>query len=445
MGEQKNVVVIGLNDFHRARLATLRRAAELRFHGVLAAEEVTDAPNYNVPELLERAEREIRALPCKVDAVVTHYDFPVTTMLPILCKRLGLPTPTLESVLRCEHKYWSRLEQQKVASECIPPFRLVDPFASDAARRIDLPMPFWLKPIKSLGSYLGYRVDSSDGLERALARIRASIDRLAVPFDFILQHADLPPEIARIGGRHCIAEGYVTGRQCTLEGHVFDGQPHVYGVVDSLHYPNGSSFERYQYPSELPRRVQRRMIDCAATVLQQLELDRSAFDTEFFYDPTGDRIWLLEINPRISQSHCALFEQVHGTSHQEVMVDLALGRRPDYPPAGQGPYKMAAKFMLRESHDGIVGRVPTAEELHAIEHELPGTLVQLNVSEGNRLGHLEEQDSYMYQIAEIYTAGSSVRELERKYRAAVKRLDIRILPVGPARASRADPAHRVAT
>ncbi len=445
MGGKQNVVVIGLNDFHRARLATLTRAAELRFHGVLATGEVTDAPDYDIPELLDRAEREIRALPFKVDAVVTYYDFPVTTMLPILCKRLGLPSPSLESILRCEHKYWSRLEQQKVAPDCIPPFRLVDPLAPDAARGIDLPFPFWLKPVKSLGSFLGYRIDDNAVLERALAGIRAGIERLAGPFDFILKHAELPPEITPVTGRYCIAEGYVAGWQCTLEGYVFAGTPHVYGVVDSLRYPNGSSFERYQYPSRLPRPVQQRMIDCAAAVLRQIGLDRCAFDIEFFYDEATDRIWLLEINPRISQSHCPLFEQVHGASHQEVAVDLALGRRPDYPPPGHGPFRIAAKFMLRETRDGLVTGVPSKEQLRAIERDLPGTLIQLNVEDGARLAHLEEQDSYTYQIAEVYTAGSSVRELEQKYQTCVERMGIHIVPVAPVPSSSPGPAPRVVT
>jgi biotin carboxylase len=436
MGGLRHVVVIGLNDFHRARLATLTRAAELRFHGVLAMEDVTDAPSYDMPALLSRAEREIRALPFKVDAVVSHYDFPASTMLPILCRRLGLPTPSLESVLKCEHKYWSRLEQHKVIPDRIPPFCLVDPFDPEAKNRINLPFPFWLKPVKSLGSYLGHRIDSAPALERALGRIRAHIARLAEPFDLVLEHAVLPPEIAQVTGRHCIAEGYVTGKQCTLEGYVFDGAPHVYGIVDSLRYPNGSSFERYQYPSRLPRSVQRRMIDTADAVLRQIGLDRSAFDMEFFYDEPNDRIWSLEINPRISQSHCVLFERVHGASHQEVMVDLALGRRPDYPPAGEGPFKVSAKFMLRETRDGIVAGVPSADKLARIERSLPGTVIQLNVAEGVRLAHLEEQDSYMYQIAEIYTAGNSVRELVQKYRACVESLGIRLVEPSPSSLAR---------
>ncbi len=75
--------------------------------------------------LLEKAERRLEAFDGPVDAIVGYWDFPVSSMVPILCERHGLPTASLESVVKCENKYWSRLEQQK-ACDAHPPFALVD-------------------------------------------------------------------------------------------------------------------------------------------------------------------------------------------------------------------------------------------------------------------------------------------------------------------------------
>jgi hypothetical protein len=66
-----------------------------------------------IDELLDRAtdelERFARSGRGSVDGVVGFWDFPVQTMVPILRRRRSLSGPTLESVLKCEHEYWSRL------------------------------------------------------------------------------------------------------------------------------------------------------------------------------------------------------------------------------------------------------------------------------------------------------------------------------------------------
>jgi len=52
-----------------------------------------------------------------------YMDFPVSTMLPLICKEFGTRSPSLESLLKCEHKYWSRVEQKKVIIFDVEPIR----------------------------------------------------------------------------------------------------------------------------------------------------------------------------------------------------------------------------------------------------------------------------------------------------------------------------------
>ncbi|MDZ7748970.1 MAG: hypothetical protein U5K43_09085 [Halofilum sp. (in: g-proteobacteria)] len=102
--------------------------------------------------------------------------------------------------------------------------------------------------------------------------------------------------------------------------------------------------------------------------------DNSAFNIEYFWDEQLDKVWLLEINTRISQSHSDIFEKVDGVSNQQVTVDLALGRKPDMP-SGEGQYPLAAKFFHRVFHgDARVARVPTREEIDGGRERIPGTL-----------------------------------------------------------------------
>src|SRR5947199_445410 len=139
------------------------------------------------------------------------------------------------------------------------------------------------------------------------------------PFEFVLSHLQLPPEVSGVGAHACIAEEAASGAQVTVEGYSFQGDVHVYGTVDSITYPDSSSFLRYQYPSSLPATVTERMAELSKRVIRQLGLDGITFNIEFFWEPQHDRISLLEVNPRHSQSHAELFEQVDGIANHDHM------------------------------------------------------------------------------------------------------------------------------
>jgi hypothetical protein len=350
-------------------------------------------------------------------------------MAPIIRSRYGLPGPSLESVLGCEHKYWARRLQKETAPEMVPDFALVDPFAYDAADRPPLPYPFWIKPVKAHSSMLGYRVDGPDEYRDALAGTRDGIERFAVNLNQIMARADLPAELTAADGWHCIAETIISaGRQCTLEGYVFHGEPHVYGVIDSIRGPNRISFARYQYPSTLPGSVQRRMVEATKRFITRTGLDDSPFNIEFYWNSRTDRLSVLEINARISKSHSPLFEKVEGVPHKEVMIDVALGRRPEFS-LGQGAWRHAAKFMLRRydcDDEDVVVAAPSDAELRAIEADFPGCDIELHVSEGMRLKDLHFQDSYSHELADIFVGANSQRAMMETYRAITDRLDIRI-------------------
>ena len=297
---------------------------------LLAANEVKRQKNYNPEKLIAKAEQRLQSFIGSIDAIVGYWDFPTTCLVPYLNQKMRLSGPSLRSVLKCEHKFWSRVEQKQVIQD-IPEFCAFNPFAKDARAAINLDYPFWIKPVKSFASQLGFRIHYDREFENSIAIIRDGIEQFSTPFNFFLNRVSCPRYVAGINGAFCIAESIISGRQCTLEGYVYYGQVEVYGVVDSIREPNRSTFVRYQYPSRMPKRIQQRMIHEAGIVMKHLQYDNAPFNIEFFYDEHHDRIWLLEINPRISQSHCDLFRKVDGASHHEVMIDLALGKQPDFP------------------------------------------------------------------------------------------------------------------
>src|SRR5690606_20339855 len=72
--------------------------------------------------LFDAAVSQLDEFPGPIDAIVSYWDFPSSVLHVLLCEHYGLPGPSLESVVKCEHKYWSRLEQRESIDE-YPLFR----------------------------------------------------------------------------------------------------------------------------------------------------------------------------------------------------------------------------------------------------------------------------------------------------------------------------------
>lgn len=423
-----NIFVVGQDEFHFDLLKTIRRAERYAFHDLLSYADIVRAESYDLERLLSRAFDRLRSFPGKVDAIIGYWDFPTSLMLPLLRKPCGLPGPTLEAVLKCEHKYWSRQQQAAVVPEHTPRFFAVDPHDDQARQKIALDYPFWMKPVKAHSSYLCFKIRNDREFREAIERTRRGITLFAAAIDGVMRRADLPPDIAAVDGRHCIAEAVISaGQQCTLEGYVLDGAVTIYGAVDSIRAgKHRSSFARYQYPSRMSRSVQQRMAAAAQKVVRHVGLDRSPFNIEFFYDRETDRISLLEINARISKSHAPLFLSVDGASHQQVPVEVALGERPALP-RREGRFRHAAKFMLRHfGGDAVVRRAPRIEDVDRLRADFPGLQIRLHVREGMRLSDMTLQEPYSYELADIFLSGGDPQGLGETYRRLLPHLPIEL-------------------
>lgn len=423
---RKNVFVLGFDEHNFRILEDMPDATECKFHPLLTFDDIY-GEEIKFGDVLAVAQRELDAFHGTIDAIIGFWDFPVSSILPLLRLRYGLPTASLEEVVTCEHKYWSRLVQQQVIDE-YPPFGLVDP-EHDSRPPEGLRYPMWVKPVKSFSSVLAFGVADDDAFRDALGKIRDGISWVGEPFDALLEHVDLPPEIAAAGGQVCLAEEAITGQQLTVEGYRYRDEVVVYGVVDSVRYENSPSFLRYQYPSSVPDQVIKRLTDISRRVVEAIGLERNTFNIEYFWDPGTDAITLLEINPRHSQSHAELFSDVDGMANHQVMLRLALDRDPDFP-RGSGRYDIAAKWFVRRFRDGIVRRHPSPEEIAAIQNIVPGTTIDLAVQAGDRLSELRKQDSYSYHLASVYIGAADEAELTARFEQVVAALPFEIDDVG---------------
>lgn len=426
---KRDIFIVALEEQQRKELETLRHSRDLEIHNLLDIESAVEAESFSFNELLDRARREIEETGVSVDAIVAHWDFPTSVLVPILCNEYKIPAQPVESVLKCEHKYWSRLEQQKVIPECVPDFCSVDPFAENPLEQVTIDYPFWIKPVKAFSSQLGFKIEDESQFHDAIEEIRGAIRHFGEPFNEALGYVDLPPEIQRANGNTCIAEQIISGVQGAPEGTMFQGEFNVHGIVTQPRTTEDLPFDRIEYPSDLPEHVHRRMIDASKTFLEHIGYDNGCFNAEFMWDEESDQLWLIEFNTRISQSHSEMFIMVDGMSNHEVAIDIALGERPSLPNR-QGPYPVAAKCMIPYEHqDGIVRRVPSEQEIDELTQRYPGLKVRLDVEPGVRLSELPNQDSFSYHLGTLFVTGDDHKEVADRYQACLNELKFEIEPV----------------
>lgn len=398
----QHVFVLGLTPLQREELKTVRERGDIEFHDLLDHESLVGDEAVDFDDLLRRAREQLDAFDGTVDGIVSHWDFPTSVLGPVLAAERGLPAPSLTSILKCEHKYWSRLEQSQAVPEVVPGFVAFDPFDDDVAEKIDVDFPYWVKPVKGHSSNLGFEIRGPQDLHDAIDEIRAEIADVGDAFDQVLRHVDLPAEVTGTGGSTCLAEQIIEGVQIAPEGSVSNGSFAVHGVVDMHKDEDGLSIERIDYPASLvPPEVQQRAIDTTERLLRHIGFDNGCFNSEFMWDEARDALRLIEVNTRISQSHSELFALVDGRSNHQIAVDVALGHTPTMP-EGDGDLAVAAQHVITHERDALVRAVPDEAILEQIAERYPGTRIEFPVEPGDRLSELLHQDSYRYLLAVIY-------------------------------------------
>ncbi len=421
--EKPNVFVIGLDEFNRKLIEALPEADGFILREAVSWHSLKAYGEQSAESILAEARENLAGE--RVAALVTWWDFPGTLFLALLCGQYGFRGPSFDAVMRCEHKYWSRIEQAKAIPEAIPPFAKIDSRHPPSFEELEMDKPFWIKPVKSTESMLGFRVRNPEDYRRAIEGIQRGIGPLARAFNEIMQMGDLPEDLREVDGYHCLVEGSCSGSLHTVSGIVDGGEVRVYGIVDSLNYRDSSSFFCYRYPSDLPEAVQERMADLSTRVIGRIGLTHTPFNIEFFHNPANGDLRLLEINPRVSQSHGDLYAKVDGKSNELLAVEIALGRTP-HMPKDEGAFAKAAKFFHRSFKDGFVKKIPTREEIAGICEDFPEIAIRIEAEEGKRLSELPQQDTESFVLAVFFLGADSNEELAARYQAVTRRLEFEI-------------------
>jgi len=406
-------------------LNAFEETEDYEYHSILDTSDLQHRKEYSMQSLLEEAITNIETLDILPDAIVGFWNFPVTCLTPLVARHYYLPHLPLDALIKCEHKYLSRTEQKKVLPDAVPEFNLVDPFDDQPLNTVEIEFPFWLKPMVSFASQLCYKVHDKKEFDEAVSEIKNRIHRFADPFNYVLNQTDIPETIKGIDGYYCIAEQTISGKQCTVEGYVYEGQTGITGVFDSLRHPEHETFFSYEYPSSLSQETIKELKLMSEAFLESIGYDNSSFNIEYFVDEENDEIWLLEINPRISQSHSDSFTKVDGAPNHKPMVEVALNKESEFPHR-DGEFEVAAKFYYRVFEDGVVANIPSDEDLENIQEEIPGMRIKIWVETGARLSELYDQDSYSYKLASVYLGAQTKDELYQKRERCFDMLNFKI-------------------
>lgn len=359
-----------------------------------------------------------------IDGVTSSSDYPGATVAGAVAAGLGLPGTPAERVIRCSHKYYSRLAQRESVPEATPWFRLLDPDAADPAAGLDFPC--FIKPVKGAFSVMSGRVD---GLEE----LAAFLDRPALRH-FLDVYLDIFNRLVagltsfEIDGRHFLVEELLHGAQVTVEGYCHGDAVEIIGIVDSATDPRTGSFVRFDYPSALAPSVQRRMSEIAGRVVRHLGLRQTLFNIEMIYDEPRDRICIIEINPRVCGQFADLYQKVDGTSSYEIALALAAGEPPRVKRRA-GAYARAASFPLRIFEPAVVRRAPSSREIAEVEGSYPGALVWSECETGQLLADFESvEDGKSCRYAIVNLGASSNQDLSRRFEEVRAALGYELLP-----------------
>lgn len=279
----------------------------------------TPSPELDLLAYIDQCRDYIKAH--SIDAIFYSRDV-ADIVAAVLCEEFGFPGPSVESVFLCLHKYYGRqYEPHPVRCD---PIDLAD--EQPAVTRY----PCYLKPPWLNLGILGFKLDSADDLQRALAVARREYPAwspLYLPFfERYIDCAKFPLASREI----MLVEDFVEGPQVTVEGWVANAQPALWAITDTNTYPGTRIIDNFSLPSRHPAHIQEMLAQQALEAISNIGLDNGFFNIEFWCHDNA--VTLTEVNGRAATCFYNLYRRCLGACIYEAGLRLAGGQSPPPPP-----------------------------------------------------------------------------------------------------------------
>lgn len=349
-----------------------------------------------------------------INAIISTDDYPGSILVQILSYELCFTNVHPKMALLSQQKYFSRLIQKKVLPEAVPNFFLINLIDKNYN------FPFFLKPVKSIISVGSCIINSFEDLKK-IKKIR-NYESFLYPFKFFLKkYADCQI------GTYYMGEQILRGYQVTLDGYVFHNEIYILGIVDSVMFEGTFSFKRFEYPSRLPKSIQDRMSMMASELIKKFGFANTLFNVEFMYDEEDDKIYIIELHPRMSSQFADLYEKVDGINSYQILLDIASGKIPQIK-KNIGEHKIAASCVFRTFQNQFVIEVPSKQEIDFLSSIWPDIRIEIYAEPGKKLSE-QRQDFYSYRYGIINIGGRDLQEILEIFEYCKNNLTFKFKPV----------------
>ncbi len=367
---------------------------------------------FDIFRFVDKLVEKYRAV--RIDAVVSTQEQFGAMAAALLAEKLGLSTGSITGILNAQHKLIARQILARELPEANVPFATF-PYTVRHAADIDLPFPFYAKPVKAAYSVLARQVDDFADLKQHL-NFRTwemfIIKRLVRPFNDVVASLG----VSEVNGHYMIGEEIIGGFQVNVDGFVVDGRIEILGIVDAVMYPGTDAFLRWEYPSRLPADWQANVRRTAEKTVAALGLNHGLFNVEIRVCTHSGNCKVVEVNPRMAAQFSNMYEAVDGINLHDLAIRLALGENVTATKKVM-PDRFATSFVYRR-FDGLAQpNLPNAAQIKALADFDPRAQLATFKKIGNGLKR-EMRWLKSYRYACLNLAAGSESELTDKYHHA---------------------------
>ena len=416
----KKILILFAKDWDQLALQAQQYSGQYQFFyegfDLFRFPENAKLMGFNALRFISKLERKYRAI--GLDGVVSNHEQFGALIAAVLAQRLGLPGNDPLAIIACQHKYYGRLVQQKIAPEAVPQFSYI-PYPFNPQSPLEIPYPFFIKPIKATYSVLAKQIDNQEALVQHLKFNLFEeflIRKLVKPF------ADLMPLFTPMQAypNGLLAEEIMRGEQINIDGYCVAGKVFFLGVIDEVMYPETQAFMRFEYPSHIANSVQERAKAITKKVLEGLNYRHGFFNIEFIYEPETDQLKIIEINPRMASQLSNLYERVDGCRPYGMLFALAVGDEPERI-EGRGQFKSAASFIFRAFQKPLKQKILSKTEAANVLAPYPDANLMLYYKKGASLDReIKWLGSYRYAVLNL--GGLSRSDLFDRFQNICKKL-----------------------
>jgi ATP-grasp domain len=397
----KKILVLFMKDWDQLAIQAYQESGRYQFYfegfDLFQFPQNARLLHFRVLNYISHLEQKYRNI--GIDGVVSNHEQYGALIAAVLAERLGLPGNDPRAIIASQHKYYSRMIQERIVPEAVPRYVSI-PFPLKKDQIIDLPYPFFVKPIKATYSVLAKTIQQRSELvdllhfgyfEEWITR------RLVKPF------ADIMPLYSdhTIDPSGMLAEEIMTGDQINIDGYCYQGQLYFLGTIDEVMYSGTDAFMRFEYPSQLPPSILERAKIITKKVLGAIHYQHGFFNIEFIYNKSNDQLKIIEINPRMASQLVNLYQRVDGYNPYDILFELAVGEEPKVEKE-PSQYQAAASFVFRKFGETAVQSIPTSDQIQQALEPYPDANLMLYFKKGSQLKReLKWLGSYRYAVLNL--------------------------------------------